>query len=103
MISIPVAAIELAGRERHRNVVAGMAAEVAGLGVDVVVEIENAHQRPVGERGIGGAGEMRPADHRALRRAARPFHHREQGARGRFVERRKAAADGVEQQELGLP
>ena len=95
-------AIELAGRERHRNVVAGMAAEVAGLGIDVVVEIEDAHQGAIGEGGIGGAGAMRPADHRALRRAARPFHHREQGTRGWFIERGEAAADGVEQQKLGL-
>jgi hypothetical protein len=37
----PARAGELAGRERHRNVVAGMAAEVAAL--------EDAHERAVGE------------------------------------------------------
>ena len=98
----PGRAGELAGRERHRDVVAGMAAEVAGLGVDVVVEIEDADERAVGEGGIGGAGAMRPADDRALRRAAGPFHHREQGTRGWLIERGEAAADGVEQQKLGL-
>ena len=93
---------EFAGRERHRNVIAGMSAEVAGLGVHVVVEIENADEGAVGEGGIGGAGAASSPDHRALRCAAAPFHHREQGTRGWLMERGKSAADGVEQQELGL-
>jgi len=98
----PRRAGEFAGRERDGNVVARMAAEIAAPGVDVVVEVENAHERAVGERGVGCAGPTRLADDRALRRAARCLHHLEQGARGLLVERRKAAADGVEQQKLGL-
>ena len=79
-----------------------MAAEVAALGVDVVVEVENAHERAVGEHSVGRGGPPRAADDRALRRAARCLHHRKQGARGLLVKCRKAAADGVEQQKLGL-
>ena len=40
--------------------------------------------------------------HRALRRAAGLRHGRDHGARGFLVERGIAAADGVEQQQLGL-
>ena len=93
---------EFTGRERHRNVIAGMSAEVAGLGVHVVVEIENADEGAVGQGGIGGAGPANAPDHRALRCAAGPFHHREQRTRGWLMQRGKSAADGVEQQELGL-
>ena len=56
MISAARSASQLAGGQRHRNVVAWMPAKIAGLGVDVVVEVENAHQRAVGERGVGRAG-----------------------------------------------
>jgi hypothetical protein len=98
----PRRAAELSGRERYRDVVAGMAAEIAGLGADIVVEIENAHERAVGERRIGRAGAVRAADDGALRRAARCFDHFEQGLRRFLVEGREAAADGVEQQQLRL-
>ncbi len=98
----PRRAGKLAGRERHRDVVAGMAAEIAGLGADIVVEIEDADQRAVGERGIGRAGAVRAADHGALRRTTGRGHHRKQRLRRFLVERREATADGVEQEQLRL-
>ena len=98
----PGRAGELAGGQRDRDVVARMAADLAALGVDVVVEVKDADQRAVEQHGAGGAGLGRTADDRALRRAAGLGHGRDHRARGLFVERGIAAADGVEQQELRL-
>src|SRR5438874_9376188 len=79
-----------------------MAADLAALGVDVVVEIENANECAVDQDRIRRAGLDRGAEHRALRQPAQVLERVEHGLRGFFGEGRKAAADRVEQQQLGL-
>ena len=93
---------ELGRRQRDRDVVARVAADLAALGVGVVVEVEDADERAVEQHRAGRAGLGRAADHRALRRAAGLRHGRDHRARGFLVERGIAAADGVEQQQLRL-
>ena len=93
--------VRFAERERDRNIVARMPAEATGLD-RIVVEIENAHERAVGEHGILGADLAAAADDGRLWLAALGEHRPHDTGRDRVVERAEAAAERIEQQELGL-
>jgi hypothetical protein len=95
---------QLRGGERDRNIVARVAAAGAALRMradDVVVEIEDADQRAVGEHRARRAHAARMAEHRALRLFAERVERRQHRTRAIIIQRGKAAAECVEQQELG--
>ena len=95
---------QLGGGERDRNIVARMAAAGAALRVradHIVVEIEDADQRAVGEHRARRAHAARMAEHRALRFLAERVERRQHRTRAVIIQRRKTAAERIEQQELG--
>jgi hypothetical protein len=96
---------ELGGGERHRNIVARMAAAGAAMGMradHVIVEVEHANERAVGEHRVRRAHFRRPTEHGALRLVAERGQRRQHGAGALVIARRKTAADRVEKNEFGL-
>ena len=99
------AAESLAGGERGRRVVAGMAADLrplAGNAADIIVEIEHPHETTVGEDGVEKAGAPALADDAAPIGPASLVDEPENGFRRLFPEPRDGAADGVEHDEFRL-
>ena len=95
---------QLGGGERDRNIVARMAAAGAALRVradHIVVEIEDADQRAVGEHRARRAHAMGMAEHRALRFLAERVERRQHRTGAVIIQRGKTAAERIEQQELG--
>jgi hypothetical protein len=89
--------------ERDRDIIARMAAAGAALrvGADhIVVEIEDADQRAVGEHRARRAHAIWMAEHRALRFAAECVERRQHRTRAVIIQRGKTAAERIEQQEL---
>ena len=81
-----------------------MAAAGAALRVradHIVIEIEDADQRAVGEHRARRAHAARVAEHRALRLLAERGERRQHRTRTVIVERGETAAERIEQQELG--
>ena len=95
---------QLGGGERGGDIVARMAAAGAALRVradHIVVEIEDADQRAVGKHRARCAHAAPMAEHRALRFLAERVERRQHRTRAVVIQCGKAAAERVEQQELG--
>jgi hypothetical protein len=95
---------KLGGGERDRDIVARMAAAGAALRVrahHIVVEIEDADQRAVGEHRARRAHAGRMAEYRASRFFAQRVECRQHRTGAVIIQRRETAAERIEQQELG--